>query len=317
MHGRLRSYTSGFISGDDPQIACADLLTASSITTLQKIFTHELCPPSDLRHKSLAAVLNVLDPLSRFDTNQRFADQSGVYQTTLNLPNGTWEVRLTAPKNGVTGKATTESVDPLGTTEDIPLTSWGNCVPDADSDLIRCRSVSGASRFETFQQADGICQMRFVSCPVFRCQPAFGSWLALLDCEQSIDDTCRSVAVPENVIEGDQLIGECLRICFSLIYPHASVNYDCTPAKLWSHAGANERGLLPAPASWHHSCFRVPLKRSSRILTPFAVCRFVLEVSAALWTPAPTLTIAPSPVSTWTAPASATQTLPPLTRIRI
>ncbi|GAQ83617.1 Ca2+-modulated nonselective cation channel polycystin [Klebsormidium nitens] len=85
------------------------------------------------------------DNLCWFDTNQRFADQSGAYETTLNLPNGTWEVRLTSPGDGVSGKATTQIVDPLGAAEDIKLSSWGTCKPDAESDLVRCRSICAKS----------------------------------------------------------------------------------------------------------------------------------------------------------------------------
>ncbi|GAQ92259.1 Ca2+-modulated nonselective cation channel polycystin [Klebsormidium nitens] len=85
------------------------------------------------------------DHLCWFDTNQKFADRSGAYETTLNLPNGTWEVRLTAPGNGVSGKATTQIVDPLGAAQDIKLSSWGTCKPDAESDLVRCRSICAKS----------------------------------------------------------------------------------------------------------------------------------------------------------------------------
>lgn len=78
----------------------------------------------------------------RFEENQKFPDRIGFFETTLALPNGTWELRVTAPNNGVVGTAS-RSLSGASTESYVEqtLASFGSCVPDEVSDLAACRGV--------------------------------------------------------------------------------------------------------------------------------------------------------------------------------
>jgi hypothetical protein len=78
----------------------------------------------------------------RFEENQPFPDRIGFFETTLALPNGTWELRVTAPNNGVVGSAS-RSLSGASTESYVEqtLASFGSCVPDEVSDLAACRGV--------------------------------------------------------------------------------------------------------------------------------------------------------------------------------
>lgn len=80
--------------------------------------------------------------LCRFETNQPFQAQTGFFEQTLALPNGTWELRLTAPNGGVSGVATV-SLSGASTESYVEetLTRFGSCVPDENSTLVQCRRV--------------------------------------------------------------------------------------------------------------------------------------------------------------------------------
>jgi hypothetical protein len=86
----------------------------------------------------------LFEPFPRFAEPQLFSDQTATIVDTLSLPNGTWEMVLTSPHRGLQGnvktKLATGSGSPGSDGYEV-LASWGNCVPDDESDLVRCRTV--------------------------------------------------------------------------------------------------------------------------------------------------------------------------------
>ncbi|GAQ79658.1 Ca2+-modulated nonselective cation channel polycystin [Klebsormidium nitens] len=103
-------------------------------------FTTTFGSPDDLAISDWNVCEIEPDRLCWFETNQPFQAQTGFFETTLALPNGTWELRITAPNGGVSGAATI-SVSGASTEKYVQetLTRFGSCVPEDQSALTLCR----------------------------------------------------------------------------------------------------------------------------------------------------------------------------------
>ncbi|GAQ78340.1 Ca2+-modulated nonselective cation channel polycystin [Klebsormidium nitens] len=79
-----------------------------------------------------------------YEKDQTFSDLSATTTTTLSLPNGTWEMVLTSPHRGLQGNVKTQLATGAGSPGSDGfqvLASWGNCVSDDESELVRCRTI--------------------------------------------------------------------------------------------------------------------------------------------------------------------------------